>query len=85
MTGATKRVRRALAIWPGTVVEVAQKAGISRPRICHWKGHKGGRYSDPSESDVLVVEAAIRALLIERLGELEFSAAQLMGGDDVRG
>ena len=65
-----ERIATALAIWPGAEVDVAVKVGVSKSRLRVWAAKGDGRYMVPTEADARGVEAAVRALLVERLGQL---------------
>ena len=65
-----ERITHALAVWPGREVDVAVKAGVSKSRLRVWAAKSEGRYMVPTEADARGVEAAVRALLVERLSQL---------------
>lgn len=65
-----ERIATALVIWPGREVDVAQKVGVSKSLLRMWSGKPGGRHAPPSEGDAQRVETGVRALLVERLGQL---------------
>ena len=66
----TERITYALAVWPGREVDVAVRAGVSKSRLRVWAAKGEGRYMVPTEEDARGVVVAVRALLVERLGQL---------------
>ena len=66
-----ERIARALAIWPGRELDVAEKVGVSKSRLRVWAGLAEGRYFPPTASDAECVVEAVRTLLNAALAKLE--------------
>lgn len=66
----SERIATALAIWPGSELQVALEARVSKSRLRVWAAKNNGRYMGPTTSDAETVVRAVKALLVRRLEQL---------------